>query len=184
MKKLLIFMLVLGLVSVANATIVFDLTGSPAPGLDITLDFITTAGEEVSFVMLALVTDNGAGGSTTPGSWSSGFTLATDPGYNGAGFGYADGDLLGASGEADAGDSATGTLYSYTYTVSSSAVVGSVINFTVEDVPEYGMVSNIVLLSGAELTPGGFDVTVVPEPMTVLLLGLGGLFLRRRKGRS
>ena len=28
------------------------------------------------------------------------------------------------------------------------------------------------------------EITVIPEPMTVLLLGLGGLFLRRRKGRS
>jgi hypothetical protein len=28
---------------------------------------------------------------------------------------------------------------------------------------------------------GSHDVTVIPEPMTMVLLGLGGLFLRRRK---
>jgi|GEM_PF-1871977 len=30
-------------------------------------------------------------------------------------------------------------------------------------------------------TPNGMQYNIVPEPMTVVLLGLGGLFLRRRK---
>jgi len=35
--------------------------------------------------------------------------------------------------------------------------------------------------NGQSATLGSFDVTVVPEPITVALLGLGGLFIRRRK---
>ncbi len=47
---------------------------------------------------------------------------------------------------------------------------------------EVGDTFEIQLLTGTFGSTGeGLVVTVIPEPMTIALLGLGGLFLRRRK---
>jgi hypothetical protein len=81
---------------------------------------------------------------------------------------------------------ATGLLYSYSYDIPSDAVVGSIITFTVGDIAEYGTASSIgYLVEGAtaQMSMAGmeFTSTVIPEPMTIALLGLGGLFLLRRR---
>jgi hypothetical protein len=184
MKKFFVLLLVMALAPLANADLTLSAPGGAAPGDTIGVSLVTTAGELVSSVVLALVTDNGGNGFpgvATPGSWNPDFTLSTDPGANGGGFGFGNGDIVAATGEADAGDSATGTLYSYTYTIDIGAALGSTINFTIEDIPAFQLFSTAFDVQGAPIAMSGTSVEVVPEPMTLCLLGLGGLFLRRRK---
>jgi hypothetical protein len=40
---------------------------------------------------------------------------------------------------------------------------------------------NLYKSDGATQIGEGIPITAVPEPMTIALLGLGGLFLRRRR---
>jgi len=181
MKKLVIFMLVLGLASVANATIAFNWNAAAAlPGADLTIELIADASEQVSTISLALVNDNNFGGSVTPGAFSADF-MTSDPGYKGSDFGYGAGQLIGASASDEVGQYVTGLLYSYTYTIPGTATAGQVIGFTVEDFPDFGLTSVVTLLDSSTMVPADFNVTIIPEPMTIALLGLGGLFLRRRR---
>ena len=187
MKKLLVLVLVMAVASLANAAIELQHTsggispGFASPGDTIGLSFATTADELVSSMLLALVTDNGAGGNANaPGTWNTDFNAFVDGGYNGSTFlGYTTGDLIGASGEADYSSSATGILFTYTYTIDSGFL--GTIDFTIGDIPNWGAESFALDLQGALIPMSGTSVEVVPEPMTLCLLGLGGLFLRRCK---
>jgi hypothetical protein len=55
--------------------------------------------------------------------------------------------------------------------------------FSLDYVGAVGDTATISLFVDPEYTTpvASVDVTVVPEPMTIILLGLGGLFLRRRR---
>ncbi len=183
MKKLLVLLLVFAMASCANAAIVSFSAGDGLPGD--TIGITVSSNEQVAGVMLALITDNGFGGTANPGAWNTLFTTA-DAGYNGGAFGFGAGDLIMANGGISLGFPATGLLYSYSYDIPSDAVVGSIITFTVEDLTKYGSASSIgYLVEGAttQMSLAGieFAATVIPEPMTIALLGLGGLFLLRRR---
>jgi len=181
MKKLLALVLVLAMAPLASAAIEFVAPAEALPGSTIDIQLVANAGEEVKSALLGVISDNGAGGTVIPGAWDTAFTTS-DPGYVGGGFGlgYNPGDLLGAQGAVSTGTSATGTLYSYQYTLSSAAEVCTMIDFSLLDVGAAGWISK-VKLADADIVPAGFSVHVVPEPMSLALLGLGGLFLRRRK---
>ena len=176
----------------AKGAIVFDVSRTALPGETITIQLVANAGEKVAGVQLGLLTDNGGAGGTkvgyaTPGFWNSDFT-AYDPGYNGSDYGYGAGDLLVVAGITCPCRPATGTLYSYTYTVSNLAVEGEVINFTLEDLPVINWTSQVMLWDGSKEVPGDFSVTIfsltiAPEPCTIVLVGLGSLALLRKRGR-
>ena len=72
----------------------------------------------------------------------------------------------------------------YTFNIDSTGLVaGDVItlgSFVGTGAP-WGGSGMTLKFNAANATMTPFDVTVVPEPMTVALLGLGGLFIRRRK---
>jgi hypothetical protein len=183
MKKLMILMLVLGMASWANAAIVSFDAQDGLPGDTITIT--VSSDEQVSGVILAMITDNGFGGTANPGAWDAKFTTS-DAGYNGGGYGFGAGDLVLATGAVDLPHYATGDLYTYSYDIPLTAVVGSTITFTVEDIADYGYLSSIQYvveetLTDMSITGMEFTANVIPEPMTMALLGLGGLFLRRRK---
>ena len=186
MKKLLVLVLMLAMTQLASGAIIFDfIPGDALPGATITISLVANDGEQVSGAMIALLTDNGGAagtkiGSAAPGSWDAKFTTK-DSGYNGSAVGYGAGDLVAASGYTAVGLPATGTLYSYNYTIAATAVNLEVINFTIHDIAAYGWVSDVTLEDGSKIVPADFAVTVVPEPMTIALLGLGGLFLLRRR---
>lgn len=163
MKKLLILMLVLGLTSAANAVV--DLS------LGVSGELVE--GGSVEIYVIA--------GTTDP--WEGFIGYDTNPFDN-----------VQATG--NAGDSPVITL-------SPGNFVGyyfiSALDFDPENLPD---IATGIQFTG-DLTSTGSDygttysftlyaddwqtildtqsVTVIPEPMTIVLLGLGGLFLRRRK---
>ena len=173
MKKLMILVLVLGLASVASATYSYNWTDTS--GSDITQGVVGTA----------VVLEINRGAETA--AWGYSFKLydqfengavGTDHGdMTGAAFGGAEGStppaMIGPYSatydgyDLTAGDTvagAAGTMFKVTIMPSASGAM-SIGNYA----SDY-----VTLIDSANLT-------IVPEPMTIALLGLGGLFLRRRK---
>ncbi len=160
MKKLLVLMLVLGLVSAANAVLSISVNGSD-PGAEITI------GSSDSIVV-DISSDNG----TSYGTWMyiyDGDRALSNPATT-------QGDISGYVGAHYAN-------YDYYYvTIASSTgnlVAGTGFVFDYLAIGTNDVLIELYDQSGATLV----DSLVIhqPEPMTIALLGLGGLFLRRRK---
>ena len=200
MKKLLIFMLVLGLASVSQATLTTLVVGgnqqySGTAGETISIDLIADtvwSGAVLSSLVEASEVDgdeqalasnvvNMGGVIATPTTSTTGVTI------DAAGYALNYLGNLYVSGAASANPAVTaGTVtLSFDYTLPSTissdywvtplkpdelfyysggsfAVEGTYSNLAAVNVPIEGL-------------------HIIPEPMTICLLGLGGLFLRRRK---
>ena len=172
MKKLLILMLVLGMASAANATLSLELVGSPLVDGAVTWD--------VSGMQII-----GTGSGVTAGKWEGSLGPPTGSAIlacactdAGCGYGY-----TVASGFASC------TIIANTF-VGSSQTIGEKVQMAgawfVIDIS--GMSLNDTSSLDAYNASNGWDpkigtltIKAVPEPMTIALLGLGGLFLRRRK---
>ena len=189
MKRALVFAMVLCLVQFASAGLIWtSSTGSfdVAAGDVITFTLTATAGSGSSLgIAIDAISDNGAGGTMQSWTLNAGYD---NPDVRMAGISGADfSDLLGTPGAYGAGDIAfiqgvttggvTSNFFAFTYKVSDTA--SGIINITGLGIAD--------LTGGAIVALGGVNVEVpaialfVPEPITVALLGLGGLFLRRRK---
>ena len=192
MKKFLILMLVLCLASAANAVVVSTTQGyyyeMEVSATSSTIDVGDTVTVEISAgtdstgtsAMLGTILNISAASSATvatisnSGDWS----VAPVPTTTASGGGY----NVNVSGTPLTTGIPTGNSI---YTVTFVAVAGNVTidatggnwdGFTaavgIDDGQyEYGAIYGLPYA----------QVTVVPEPMTIALLGLGGLFLRRRK---
>ena len=174
MKKLMILLLVFGFVSAASATVTYDYTASEVlPGDTFTLH------------INGLKTDlDWIGGVYTAEQSQDAGTMDIESAtcYDGTGqvledyltvcnyYASFDGaDMKAGETPSTETGSANGTWFDLVISVSSSASADDVQNFKILDFDN----------SYAEL--GEFDITVAPEPMTIALLGLGGLLLRRRR---
>jgi len=167
MKKLLILMLVLGMASSANALIVtLDPSGSAVvPAGTITVNVVSDTAD-LGYEYAVKILD------TTYASFSS-VTATSDAGIDSFLTDYA--DALGAE------------TYTYVITTLDKGVSGTVqpgvqwildIAFT-GAAPD--QTATLALLDDTLTQIGSYEMVGIPEPMTIALLGLGSLFLLRRR---
>jgi hypothetical protein len=172
MKKLVVLMLVLGIVTMANAGLVwstadngdgtFNVSLTPTADTEIAALYINALDAEVSSITSMLGT-----GLNNLETVSGGKTYGIHRSIGGVE------DPLAASGD---------NLLSYVYTGSA----GDTINVLNSDTGHPSLADSYLTLGNdTQVTFDSFDdassVTMVPEPLTLGLLGLGGLFIRRRK---
>ena len=172
MKKILVLFIVLLMASVATAGNVWLVapSGDILVNTAVTIDVVADTGvfNMMSANILATV-----GAASAPSSHAL-FTGAfdTDGFIQNDGVSLITGISLSCLMDFVTNVPAGQVLYSFTYTTPS--VVG-VVGITAGNV-------NIAYNDWSNGTSmGGTSINVVPEPMTIALLGLGGMFLRRRK---
>lgn len=176
MKKLLVLMLVLSVTAIASAAmspIEFSAENVGGDSWDIS---ITAPGYDI--VNLDIAQMSAGSGTLAPGSVSSNFDVSKGNGSLDAG------SIIAISGSAsgplaDPPVFVTDALYTFNWTGSADTVditLGTAQPWDVAPFVEYYDGSGTV----KEDITGTYAVTV-PEPLTIGLLGLGGLFIRRRK---
>jgi hypothetical protein len=197
MRKLLIFMLVLGMASLANAAILtVESSGSSAvnalKGATVSVDIVTDTAVNVNLSATLMQSTTSAAGNATAAALGT-----LDAGFNSINFA---GNLQNANTVAPArfilidringvistGSPAVaaGSLYNFNLSIPGTAALGD--TFTVDfatgtptiggGMPPYGL-----LQDGAAPTGTTALVITIPEPATIALLGLGGLVLLRKR---
>lgn len=168
MKKLLAITLVLGLASAASALVVnVDATGTEPYQVmkGETLTFSLTSGGEAYSGLLALPNplEASIAGTEIPGN-RGGLGFLLTPADIGADFWY-----FSAAGGPGSEPVANQPHFTFTYTAEDDFSLVTLHLLNEDETP----------ISGSNLT--SITIQNTPEPMTLGLLGLGGLFLRRRK---
>ena len=179
MKKLLAMFLVLVFASAASAATVNltlssdDVYTNVTPGTIITVEFSIDQNIKVISKDAASpgvdFTVTGATNTFAVGSWTDADALGTNDGT------LVSGDITGAYYATKNLKTAGTVLYTASLTINENGTV------SMADVDNDEFLAPV--MPPAPYTIGtitGFNVTV-PEPMTIALLGLGGLFLRRRR---
>ncbi|MHB9071133.1 MAG: PEP-CTERM sorting domain-containing protein [Sedimentisphaerales bacterium] len=171
MKKMLTLVLVLAVASLASANFaIVDGSGNSSvnvAGPGTTTLYLKYIGADLMMFDVELNADAGA-------------TLGNVVILSGAGAGYAGTSIPGITGKqvevVDGFDNgtmfATGTtLASFDVTYTATTIVSGYDYMSVT--------AGFAPLNDASVS--GFTVNVIPEPVTMALLGIGGLFLRRKK---
>jgi len=165
MRKLLVLFLVLGLASAANAMLItVDELQGDSFEVDITSTITVVSEDASSWLGYIIVEDGGAGSLENAVTLDAAGDIGAFTAYTEAGWGTGF-ELTASMSPTGVPPLAAGSQFSFDY-------IGSV-----------GDIARISLFTDPEYTTpvASVNVTVVPEPMTVVLLGLGALFLRRRR---
>ena len=175
MKKFLVLALILVFAASASAVSVSLLSGgsssiTAAVGTVIQVDLVS----DIPVISITSIDfDNPVGVATVSavGAWNGLFTVGVNPGT------LSGNDILRAQAGASAAVAAGTVLYSYSATVAGNGLLmpsmpNSYDNIKTTQSPGY-FYTSIIGKNGLNIT--------IPEPITIVLLGLGGLLLRRRK---
>ena len=169
MKRLLMMMLVLGMASVANAVLIQVDGQDPGQTVDIAegiTSVISVVSEDTSgWLGYIIIEDGGTGALGNAARLDAAGDIGSVSAYTEAGWGVGY-ELTVAMGQGGVPAIAVGPQFTMNY---SGGVLGDTATISLFLDPEYGVPAESVA------------ITIVPEPMTVILLGFGGLFLRRRK---
>jgi len=169
MRKFLVVALVLGIASAANAVVIYVDGSDPGESIEIgegLTPVISVVGEDASSWLGYIIIEEGGTGAlgNAVNLDAAGDMGAVSP-YAEAGWGSGY-ELTIAMSPGGAPAVAVGPQFTLDYV---GGVLGETVTISLFVDPEYGTPADSV------------TITVVPEPMTVILLGLGGLLLRRRK---
>ena len=169
MKRLLMLMLLLGMASVANGVLIQVDGQDPGQTLDIAegiTSVISVVSEDSSgWLGYIIIEEGGTGALGDAAKLDAAGDIGSVSAYAEAGWGVGY-ELTVAMSSAGTPAVAVGPQFTMNY---SGGVLGDTATIWLFLDPEYGVPADLVA------------ITIVPEPMTVILLGLGGLFLRRRK---
>jgi len=165
MRKLLILFLVLGLASTANALLIkVDGLEGDFFEVDEQTEITVVSEDTSSWLGYIIVEEGGTGSLENVAVLDAAGDLGAAAPYTEAGWGTGY-ELTASMGPAGDPPISVGNQFSLDYI----GAIGDTATISLFVDPEY-------------TTPvASVNVTVVPEPMTVILLGLGGLFLRRRR---
>lgn len=169
MKRLLMMMLVLGMASVASAVLIQVDGQDPGQTVDIAegiTSVISVVSEDTSgWLGYIIIEDGGTGALGDAARLDAAGDIGSVSAYTEAGWGVGY-ELTVAMGQGGVPVIAVGPQFTMNY---SGGVLGDTATISLFLDPEYGVPADSVA------------ITIVPEPMTVILLCFGSLFLRRRK---
>ena len=173
MKHLMIMLAVLAMATVANATIVLD---PPEVDEGMSLNVQTDPIDAADVQQALFLAVGGGGGALDAGTMLyEGVGLAAITDFTGL-----DPDIT-AMVDASIGEASTriDLIEIFSGSATPADVVGVLATYVVTQAATDGE-TPVYLLHGETLEVMS-SATIVPEPVTIALLGLGGLFLRRRK---